>query len=554
MRSNVLLVAVTAGCATVRPPAATALGAAAPLPATASSDTGTSASTAPQSKGPPAFVQPTEAERRQLLAGLVEAARKYYVLAPRIDANLGRRWDDDLADLEQEFAGAESKAALTTAIEHFANSLHNPHSYFDPPRRPVPLTPGFVIDAEWRGSSARFFVSEVLDGAAATPVKVGDELISFDGVPAKELLHRARFESSVNSWRGIARGIAQRLSNPRTWTSAKVEGDTSVWVFAPPSGGKTYEVKATYAKRERPEQRASEHSVSYDTSSCIGYAPRDYGAYELRSSGVNFCLYASSVAPYRAFPIVRQVSFDYGSDTLVRADYHALRQALGALPSVRGVILDLRDNSGGNNTNWFVDWWAPRPYVDRFVRIRLIDGLGDEEQLGRVNTRFGEHRANYVRALAARAPGQEFTRDEPFFCQSASCDDDNRYVPMHRVTDAPVALLVGPGCVSSCDSFAALFDENDFAPLIGEPTAVGFTAFRYSYPVRTARGDDLGFVTFALSVEVSGKTKTDLEAVPLHLDYPVDRTFGNRSRYDRMLVDNALEAFKGFPFKREPRR
>lgn len=479
----------------------------------------------------------------------MSAVRAYHVFTPRIDANLGRTWDAELPILEREFATADSPSALTTAIGHFVNSLHNPHCWYNAPQRPVALTPGFVLEAEWTGSSAKFFVSEVLEGASQGKPKVGDELVSVDGVPARELLEQLRFESSANNWRGIAHDVAEWLSSPRTWTSTKEEGGTSDWVFAPRDGGNPYPVRTTYVRRTRSEGRRSEHAIAYDGDDCLGRPPRRYGPYELRSRGVNVCLYTSRDPRFRDFPIVRQVSFDYGSTSLVRADYHALKEALGALPRARGVILDLRDNGGGNNPNWFMDWWAAGPYVDRMVRLRLVDDLAGEGKLERVNA-LGEHAATYLRALAARAPGQSFTRDEPFFCRTAACDDDNRYVPKHRVTEAPVALLVGPGCVSSCDSLAQLFDENDFGPLIGEPTAVGYTAFRYRHDIRTERGEDLGFATLALSFEVSGKTKEPLEAAPLHLDYPVDRTVANRSSYDALLVERALEAFGAFRFPR----
>ncbi len=125
------------------------------------------------------------------------------------------------------------------------------------------------------------------------------------------------------------------------------------------------------------------------------------------------------------------------------------------------------------------------------------------------------------------------------------CAWDNRYVPMHRVTTAPVALLVGPGCVSSCDSVARAFAENHFGALAGEPTAAGYTTQRMKLTVKSAAGEEIGAIRIAVSSEISGLTGKDIEAVPIVLDYPLDRTFDNRDTYDASLVDAAVRSFRG---------
>jgi hypothetical protein len=104
-----------------------------------------------------------------------------------------------------------------------------------------------------------------------------------------------------------------------------------------------------------------------------------------------------------------------------------------------------------------------------------------------------------------------------------------------------VALLVGPDCVSACDSVTRIFSEYDFGPLIGEPTAAAYTFARTELPV--AIGElDLGLLSIAVSYEVSGKTGRRIEAMPIEIDRAIPRTFANRSEYGRLLVDAARDA------------
>ena len=186
-----------------------------------------------------------------------------------------------------------------------------------------------------------------------------------------------------------------------------------------------------------------------------------------------------------------------------------------------------------------MDWFAPRPYVDHYVFTRLDEALRDPQTRKDANMDDPAEARAYLAALDARAPGETFTKRRPFFCRPDTCDWDNRYVPSHRVTTLPLALLVGPGCVSACDSFTQQFAEQGLAPLVGEPTATAHTTRRLKRAIVLA-GDTLGTLDVAFSYEVSGVSGEPVEGVPIRLDARVDRTFANRERYDAILVERAI--------------
>ncbi len=71
--------------------------------------------------------------------------------------------------------------------------------------------------------------------------------------------------------------------------------------------------------------------------------------------------------------------------------------------------------------------------------------------------------------------------------------------------------------------------------------------------VKIDLGDDGGAVWLAFSREVSGKTGLQVEAVPLHIDYPIERTIEARERFDALHVEAAIKSFREFPFPHRPR-
>ena len=115
--------------------------------------------------------------------------------------------------------------------------------------------------------------------------------------------------------------------------------------------------------------------------------------------------------------------------------------------------------------------------------------------------------------------------------------------PDRRVTDRPVALLVGPGCVSSCDSFSLSWSRNDMGPLVGERTASAYTSSRLRLPVKA--GDlQLGTLSLAIGYETLGDDPTSTEAVPIPLTVSIPHTFDNTDSYDADVVSAAIDALQ----------
>ena len=500
-------------------------------------------------------------QRRALYDYLVRTVRERHVDTPRIWKNLGYRFEDQLPALKQEFIQAATLPALQLALFHLGNSLHNPHCFFRARRLPHRLDAGFDLAVEWIGGAPRFYVSAIRLPRLKQILHVGDRLVRLEGVNAPQILNAFRLSSNANNPKRLAVDLAFYLTHPLQWERHKLSRHAP-WIFRRP-GGKELEVVPRWTRWQRPRYWWVERQFDYARPWCERYLRRAYpSGYRLQSSGINFCLYTSDRAPYRHYPIVRQFSFKYtlrnrgvgpirNTTQFVMADYHNLAANLRRLKGVKGVILDLRRNLGGNSWNWFLEWWAPRPWKGMTIELRLDRDVANRwrRSLGRFTNRSWKQRIRwYLDSLDLARPGQRFSRRRPLFCGADSCTGPNRFTPRRRILPVPVALIVGPLCSSSCDLFVRVFDENEFGPIIGEPSDSGTTIQRDRIWVRSPRYGPLGYLRIALSREYSGRTGKRMEGVPVHVDYPLAPTFANRQHYDRQVVDQALRAFREFRF------
>ena len=508
-----------------------------------------------------------EKDRMDLFHALVAAVKAMHVFTPQTERNLGHGWEADLPRLSRLFRAAETKQALMSALWQFGNSLHNPHCHYSPPSRPKHITTGLFVAAEWISGKPQFYVARVRGQELAKQVRPGDIVVSFDGILASEFLRRLDLWSNANNRFALAAQIADRLSH-RPWVG-RLPGP-SHWTLRHRNGTGTFTVTTPWRPTRPPKlPKWNEIRLDYQHLSCPG-RPRHYGPYRLTAVGVNFCFYQADKAPYKAYPIVRQHIFYYAYEApwmpkdsswlvtrrLVAADRDHLARLLARAGRIRGVILDLRGNHGGNNPNWFLDWWAPAPYRDHFVFTRLHPKLAARYRRAlkhSTNATFRAIAASYLEAFDHRQPGQRFAPKRTFFCLPGNCHWSNRYEP-HPITEAPVALLVGPGCVSSCDHVAQIFADYGFGPVVGSPTAAGYTVERHRVQLSLGPGRPLGTMTLAVTYEVSGKTGRPVEAVPLALTRRIDETFRNRQRYDRILVDAAIRQLRRGRWPRPSRR
>jgi hypothetical protein len=239
-----------------------------------------------------------------------------------------------------------------------------------------------------------------------------------------------------------------------------------------------------------------------------------------------------------AFLYANAAGIDYAA---IEKDQELLRKFLAATSHLAGVLLDLRDNAGGHHSDLFLPWYLSGPYPRTSRWVRLHRQLSNKERLAHAlwSSSAAEE---YVR----RAATGEKWWVAPFECSASECPPQ----PNALVTKVPIAVLVGPNCRSSCDTFVNIWSERRAGPTIGEPAAAMFTSNRYPLDVRL--GDELlGQLTVALSGVRATENDPWLEGKPEPVDQPVEPSWP-AADYEQKMIDAAIGALERSSARKPP--
>jgi hypothetical protein len=476
---------------------------------------------------------PAETERlarRDLFEQLVADIRAYHLFS---DAWPEERWAAELPALEREVIGAVDRPALLVALSHVAASLRDGHLAFTPtggwPDPGIAVLPvsffrtGGALDPS-------FFVETAERG---TGLATGDELVRYDGFEVASLLEHFAPELDRASPGARADRLTELLQWRRTETHPRITG--SAVAIRVERGGEFVDVAPVFAPNRPPPDPTS------DTPVCPS-RHRDFGAgYELARTSEHLCLYRGVSAQTSRYPIIRHIAFLYGNTSgidysSIEQDHELVRSFLASTPHLAGVLLDLRDNGGGHHSDLFLPWYLSGPYPRALRWVRLHRPLTDRARLTQALWSSGSAE-EYVR----RAGAGEKWWIAPFECDATECP------PMSNalVTTVPIAVLVGPRCRSSCDTFVTAWSARHVGPTIGEPTAAMFTSNRYPLDVRL--GDEsLGQLTIALSGIRASEQDPWLEGRPAPVDELVEPTWP-AADYEQKVIEAAIRALERGP-------
>jgi hypothetical protein len=478
---------------------------------------------------PPPPSPPLEVElRRQMFERLVNEIRKYHVFSsvwPQAE------WAKDLPALEREVLDARGRDALLRALCHLSNDLRDGHLTFTPCRAAKGATGWLVLPLAFAlagSSEAPHFI--VTHAERASGMAPGDELVSYDGVPSEALLEHFRFELTGAS---LGMRLEQLTDLLRVRDRSGQPGLEGSGVMVTVRHGAGLVSAAPQLAVVAPP------AVAVPAPHSCPARSRDYaGEYELVDVGAHVCLYRASRPPFAAYPIVRQLSFLYAGDELA-ADHARVQAFLAQTPRVAGLLLDLRDNGGGIAADHFLPWYSSGAYRGVSEWVHLQGGLADRGRLRRA-LRSGAAVDEYLR----RAAGGNGWWVRPFDCDHGDCQRA-RAAALRRVSAAPVALLLGPGCRSACDIFAAIWTREHFGPTVGAAPAAMYTSLRY--PLAVTLGDEfLGDFEIALCGLRFNDEEPWLEGRPLGLDSLVEPRWPRRP-YDTQLLQAALQALSRQP-------
>jgi hypothetical protein len=468
---------------------------------------------------------------------LVARIERDHEFPPGYARAVGHPWRDDLPALRAEFARATDRTAALVALRHLQLSLRDVHCRLGPPadlaRRSLFLGVRLWVGGTPTAPDVRVWrVPDPEVGAALAP---GDAVVAVDGVPVAAWLAAHPFESRLlEPPRWMADTLAGVADAELPWSSVK-EGDVRTLGVVHEGARRDVALRFRAHAPGSASTDALDHPPPMAKVECDADNPVDYGDYKLAAMGVNVCVYAPTKPDRPRIAVVRYPSFRYTSDDdaqslrMVRVDHDVL---VRALRDADGVVLDLHENNGGNNPFIFLGWFSPAPWAHERVITRVVPGL----DAATVDEVLWGDAPQVQRYLDAQRAGRATIESRPL-CAPAQCD---RHLPeaSERVTQAPVALVVGPSCASSCDTFALTWATFRLGPIVGRQPVHGYTTHRLPIHVAGPMSQDLGTFKLALS-RSEMREGVAIEGEPIPLDWESPRTFENRSTWVRQAFEEA---------------
>lgn len=491
---------------------------------------------------------------------LVMQIGKQHMFAPSYEQIMGGTFTEAVVPaLRSRMAAARDRKEAIPVIAQLQNAIRDGHCRYQPPadvHRTV-LSLGLSLHAVFSktGETLRPVVrvakyapqkSHGDRDAVQRAIPIGSLLTGIDGVEVG-----AWFAAHPNETNLLVPAIAlQRTADSIVGafsdTTGLAPGSRRTLSFLRPDGT-AGQVTLSFAEMddEDEDEPSIDRPPATSAISCDAATPNPYGpGYRLTATGVFLCVYSPIRGPN--VPIVRYLSFYYtdgnrGSAAVLRqvkVDHELLKRSLlGA----QGVVLDLHENFGGNNPFLFFRWFAKKPWSHELVRRRVLHDAS-EAQLREMNLE-ADLKKEYV---AAQKVGKPFVESR-FLClppidnprAELRCDDVPP-VASEQVTSARVAVIVGPRCFSSCDTFALAWSRFGQGPIVGRQPSHAYTVQRHQFALTGPEGEDLGKFCVGLTSSYLGSERS-IEGEPIKLDVETPDRFENRDSWINEAVEQATK-------------
>ncbi len=481
-----------------------------------------------------------------LFDNLVAKIEAHHVFADKPKA----RWPDAKKALRAEFETVRTRAEAFVALDHLEAALGDRHCYMTPPSdlRQMRLSLGITVFPEETGGEPTVYVDDLLDPAIAgnseLDIQSGDRIVAIDGVSLGDYLTAHPFESnSLNPAMARAETVGTIASAHLPYSLVK-KGDVRTLRLR--RGDKEHDAKLAFvhpSKWEDAGEQSFDDAPAMASVGCRHDRSPLYDDFELSAVGTNLCVYKPTKGK-RDTRLVRFISFDYArgepSDGLraARADHDLL---LRELAGAKAVVLDVHENHGGNNPFVFLSWFIGKPWDHQQIHTKPSTDFNEDEL--RQDFFGSTERVRLYRDAATRGVTD---LSWPFEClddagkpvQGGTCESKGPR-PKERVTEAPVAMVTGFECTSSCDSIASEWAAFHMGPIVGQQPAHGFTTVRHAYSLVGPDGRDLGQFRISLSWEEFPRDGKPLEGREIALDWEAPASFAEHKHWVAASVDKA---------------
>lgn len=187
--------------------------------------------------------------------------------------------------------------------------------------------------------------------------------------------------------------------------------------------------------------------------------------------------------------------------------------------NLSNLLIDVRENSGGSVPMNLIAMVAKARFkvlTRELVYVPLFqrDDAFLQESLTWTDARMRKIITDQIARDKTAVRSQRF----PFDCKTAECKiDEAVFEPNANIRKFNLAILAGPGCVSSCDQFVAIIADNKIGTVVGLPSRGGHSPMRAKKEFQLQNGEKFSMIfTTGIGYRPNGEP---LEGNPAQVDY-----------------------------------
>lgn len=492
------------------------------------------------------------AEREALFNEYAQTIKDAQVFSELGFKRLGTTWEKELERTKKRFWEADTKLDVYYALLSLQRSLHDTHSALTVPAGLTPPSDTFSLPFTLavRGNSldnAQYVVVQ----SSSPEVKAGFILKQYGAKTIQQLEYDFSEWLDNTSPENLKIGLARALTRTNPSRYPSLDNDSPVTIaFIDPANQKETSVTIRW-------QRGAMDTPSKDYERLtLDYTGVNYRVYKDAATQTIVLVYSSFNYTMRdadlknalarvSYPVPnfdRTAPLDGQSDWIakfIQANQQPTLQGVRNSPFVvaledldtlglakyldqqnePNLLIDVRDNGGGSVPTNLLALIARE-------RFRILTRELVYVPLLRRDSAFLQGTLTYTDNYMRRLISDQMAREKdaaksprfPFNCRTTSCAlTEAEYEPNPNIKKFGVAILSGPGCISSCDQFVAIAKDNNTGAIVGLPSRGGHSPMRAPKEFALKNGDKFSMIFSAgIGYRPNGEP---LEGNPAKVDY-----------------------------------
>jgi len=440
-------------------------------------------------------------DREDTFNSFVNGIKETQIISTNGLSRLGTTWEQELEISQKRFLKATTEEDVYYALLSLQRSFHDTHSKLKieepilPKRKKVTLP--FHLRAEWNLEKPHYVVIQ----SQLKEIPIGYHLDSMDSIPVNG------YENIFKEWVS-SHSPEDLILSTATWLTKRYnrimpipnEGTKTKVVFKAPDSLITIEKELEWKvfnedqKNIKQIEDAVEHlffnkeysnlKKEFVGLNYIVYRTKRAGDKIIRYHGFNYdfsdVFEIYNRIPFLSYKISPIDSYDSFSSDLEKRDHTELVNFLKRSLTKR-VIIDVRENGGGNISKELIGFFAHKPFNFLTREIHNVPYLKNSPDKYKKNLYVGNDlvQAN-IEQFFKKNPVAKTSPRYPFYCHTEKClINENLYTPAKPDPIKPeLFILSGPACISACDQFVAIIQDNKIGKVIGMPTRGGHAPFR----------------------------------------------------------------------------